>query len=248
MIAGAKQRRWRIMAGLVLLVGVVTHVILFSLVEVRLGFGPDFEQKAPFIGYQKRTQQRDSILLERAILFDSEPLFVPTKWNSASDLNEVARLKDETELFGLFDAVIHLEAGAIDGVNAAWSKRRKSQVRPVDRLDKVMLPPLESLGVEAEAGDSFPLRGARIEVYSMVSGSTRRVYVDEIGLDAIKTQQLWSPAIYYLVVDTELGLLPPLRTNSTGDEGLDNELMDYLGSEEFRGKIGSGYFRVEVGP
>ena len=75
------------MLRIALLVGVAVHLAGFLFLRVVSNPLPDREPEAAFVQFlSSQMLAGDAGLEEQAILFDSAPLFIPTRWNASSQI------------------------------------------------------------------------------------------------------------------------------------------------------------------
>ena len=69
---------------LALLLGVAVHLIGFFVFRVASSSLPEREVASPFVQYVSMSDLASDLELEeQAALFDSAPLFIPTRWNAS---------------------------------------------------------------------------------------------------------------------------------------------------------------------
>lgn len=220
--------------------GLLFHLILFLGVQAPLAEREEPEPQLPFAAYSEGTASTSASWREKALLLDSQPLFMPTQWNSASDLQEIARLRDETELFRPYAPVVRLGAEAPpalvqeSGVNTdlTASTGASERFHPLTMFGRSDRPPTEPLAA----------RAAQLE-WVRLDGRSSGVVELEAGSLGASPGELWAPAEFWVVVDTRVGRTPPQRLSSSGDAGWDVVLRDYLGSDRFVRTLEPGYYR-----
>ncbi len=238
------RRRRIALFGIVVAIGVGAHVLFFWIASVPLGSGPSEIVSEPWIAWAGEPQEAESALVrDQVVLLDAEPLFVPTRWNSASALNEIARLRDETELFAAFPPRV----GAVDQI---W--RPAPVVAPDTSLvpaeDETTLNTFSSIGREAVAVNVLEPRPVLMEVTAF-GAEGEEPFQSRVGpADRPAPANLWTPVEFLLVVDSRTGGGVPLRLNSSGDTGWDQAIARVLLQNPELKRLSSGYYRIIVGP
>ena len=95
--------------------GLVAHLGVFFLFKIEGPSVLDSEGRGTameFVGDLGRGQ--DPVLREQALLRDSAPVFMPTRWNLASEMTGVASLRESTEVFAPFPPRISLPEAVPD--------------------------------------------------------------------------------------------------------------------------------------
>lgn len=233
--------------AIVVAIGLVVHAGLFFLVSVPIGAGPEEIREEPWIDWTGNAGVGESpVVREQALLLDAEPLFVPTPWNTASALDEIARLRDETELFPPFPPRVGDATGlwspadppAVEGLIA-----RRIEAPPLSR-------PFRLLGVRPEdtAAVSRSPRPALLEVFSLATGAPAAEPRSFAALDTAPPDTLWNPLEFLVLVDAATGGGLPLRLNSSGSPEWDRAVSRALRGDPLLSELPQGYFRILVGP
>lgn len=243
-----RRRVWIPTAVLLGLGGIVAHLFLFLGIRAPLPEIPESGSPPPFAAFDGGGTAGGAAMRERAWLLDSKPLFMPTPWNTASDLQNIARLRDETELFRPFAPQIRL-------METVWSLPPGSlpDSPPTSLLlaGGANFQPLSGFGRVHEAAESGPLapRAFAVRWETISAGRGRAgLFILTPGELARPAPDLWTPAEFWLAVDPRALLRTPLRLTSSGDSAWDEALREFIASEPFRRRLPAGYYRVTVGP
>lgn len=239
-----KRRRGPLFA-LIVVIGLLVHYGLFFLASVPIGKGPAEVASTAWIGWDgAETPGGGPIVQEKSLLLDAEPLFVPTIWNSASALDDIARLQDETELFAPFpvrlgDRNAIWEPSAPPSTEELLAERlRRGEERPFRLLGKAVTVP----------GPATPARVPMVEILNLatgkVEGRDERLEIEGVSIP----ENLWSPLEFLFVVDMATGAGRPLRLNSSGFPDWDEAVARALVRHRALALLPSGYFRLTVGP
>lgn len=239
----ARGRRALVFAALAG-VGVAAHVLFFALAPVPLGHGPEEVSSQPWVSWSGVVEEAESALVrEQVVLLDAEPLFVPTAWNTASAMNEIARLRDETELFTPYPP-------QVSAVERIW--RPAPVLAPALSLDPLMekstLAPFATMGREEMAVPRMSPRPAFIEVVRL-DGDGRTVQAGVLEVPGSSQWEAdWRPLEFLHVVDPRTAGGPPLRLNSSGDTGWDQAVAGAVTEHAALRQLPAGYYRIVVGP
>lgn len=236
------RRRWTPIALLVALVGILVHLLLFFGVRMPLLDPEGPADEAGFATYREGRDSAQDLYAEQALLLDSKPLFMPTRWNYASDLQEIARLRDETELFHPYPETLRLkELSSFVGLPRAPARTSILE----EQLAESELYPLDGLG-ESAGGES----GGAVEAVPVRSGfltwerpGDGKIGRFELSADRLPESpgELWTPSVFWVVVDPAVGTIPPLRLTSSGIAWWDGQLREYLRSPQFLARLSPGY-------
>jgi len=180
-------------------------------------------------------------------LLDSRPLFVPTRWNVASSLQDIARLRDEAELFAPYPPVVRLQP-------QGWAPQERPAAVADASIEQLLLNdalhPLLGFGQRQDPASADPLepRVASVSVENLSGEPSRRVFALPQISDAQVPVRLWDPLVFYVEIDPRSSGGIPLRSSGSGIAEWDLALMRYLASPGFRRQLAPGYYRVIIGP
>lgn len=243
----AAYRKRSLVFGIVIALGLVVHACFFLLVSVPVGEGPKAVEADPWIAWHGPTQRgTDPVVEERALLLDAEPLFVPTRWNAASDLDNIARLRDETELFPPFEPRL----GEGRGI---WSPRPPEERKDLlaERIaDGQGVQPFRLLGLgeTSPVASERPGRPPMVEIISLSTGRTLAEPLPLVTDGETPPDTLWNPLEFLVSVDPSTGCGLPLRLNSSGSPQWDLTVSRTLRRHGALRELPNGYFRIVVGP
>ena len=184
------------------------------------------------------------LLGEQAALFDTEPLFLPTRWN-AGRAREVFELSggDPLPPFMPYDPQIALDA-------QRWLSVEGEPSSALLTAQELLSPRhtnfFSQFGRE-RAAETLPPRTALIQIRK--GGEL----VDEVAVrnlpDSVLNERLWSPVDFMMLVGADAVFAgEPLLWGSSGSEATDEALRALLGRYLKAGRLGQGHFRVSVMP
>jgi hypothetical protein len=238
----ASNRRIWLTGLVVALAAHATGLFLFNVVEDDL-HTPEperFTLSLPSILWQ---EAQGDLLREQAHLFDSAPLFLPTRWNSAS--SPVVRGLEQSpgDLFNPFPA--RLSYGEADfGLGTSGGERAK--------------PPLESLKIFGDQTHTVFGRGevdqpaldprfAVIEVFDFAHGQI--VFRDSVSSSEapVIPSRLWRPVDFLLQVEPIGVVGEPVLLGGSGVEEVDQFLRGAVRGMVQKRMPAPGFYRVSVG-
>ena len=225
--------------------GIMVHLVILTVIRIEppVGRAP-FEDSTSVRYVGNLNQEAAPAILQQAALFDSAPLFMPTRWNPASQMADVASLKEATEIFERFPARLLLpgfepQSPGKDGV-----------VRVEPELPS---GPAFALGRYGRVPADFPddqSSGPSVHILRL-SGSTRNFPEAKplpSSLDGLAPPALWTPTQFYLHLSAGMPAGPPVLRQSSGFVDWDRALQGFIASLDFYGDLGDGYYHLLVYP
>ncbi|HBM85213.1 MAG TPA: hypothetical protein DD423_00175 [Opitutae bacterium] len=229
---------------LALLLGVALHLAGFLFFSVISSPLPQRAARPSFVQYvSPDSLASESELEEQAALFDSAPLFIPTRWNASQaysvNLRDAAR-----DQFPEFEPEINLLR---DLQPASLLFAPGLQVSaPIDLLASRFWrffggAPSEALVALSESqpiAEIVVLAGPIAETVSLPA-----------ALTYITAAPIARPVLYYLRVSAD-GVVwgAPTRGRSSGNEAFDAAAAEWLGRAEVRAQLPQGYLSITVFP
>jgi hypothetical protein len=242
------MRRLGPLAMLAILGGFVVHVAVFYVLRVEVPSPPTAPLETFRVQYLGDPGlDADPILRDQALLHDSAPLFMPTKWNLASQMADVASLQQATAVFDRFPPVLSL--------NDTPPSLQEEGVDP--NLSLTSLIPgsgmfvLSRLGREPVEELPGPDSGSTVQAYRLDrwSGEGARHSASlPPALLSEAPKALWTPVRLYLHIARGKPFGIPRIEASSGFSDWDQALKEHVGSLQFYRNLGNGYFLVVVYP
>lgn len=228
-----------------LLLGILTHVAGFLVFRVQLGRFTGIEPSAPFVVFlDGAAMEADSLANERAQLFDSAPLFIPTPWNAAA--RDYRTL--EVPAAGNFEdylPTISLEQELWP--SGTFGLRGELVEGPSDFLDLRFLSPFRTFGQTAQKPVE-PLDHAsfvRVQVMTTDPGVAKGGAILSPLSGFPETAGLSRPVSFTLHLSSDGRLLSlPILLESSGREALDLWAQQWLVAPERLASLPGG--RLEV--
>jgi len=234
-------------AGLAVLGGLAVHLSLLLVLRIELPEPPapfPRQMEIHFIG--DLHSGSDPLLQQQALLFDSAPLFMPTRWSAAGDLSGVASLQDATRVFSPFPPELRLPHARLpqvaDSGTAGPEHALRLPAEPAFILAGVRHPP----GSIPGADHSGPqLRALRLDRTG--AGAPADLALPA-ALRSLAPGALWTPARFYLQLSGGFVAGEPVLSQSSGFSEWDQVLQDFIRSLDFHRLFSDGYFQVSVFP
>lgn len=226
-----------------LLVGVAIHLLgflVFRVVSVPL---PLREQAGAFVQFvPSQTLTAGGELEEQAMLFDSAPLFIPTRWNAAQEVYQIGsgRLNGRFPEFDPeIDLVASLEPGKLPLAENAIVEK------PIDLLASQYWHFFEDFGASHEP--LIPFRDPRpVATVTALGGESVELSPEFDGLDF---PELLEPVVYFWSIapsGRELGA--PTLVSASGDDAFDRAVRAWLTSPSILPQLPVGYLEITVYP
>lgn len=235
----------------VLLISITTVTVLAMLLLIRV---PQAESLSPASLQSPKASlalQADLALRVTqldAYLHDPEPLFLPTKVNSAYDVAPERKLQRPGESFGSVAPKMVFSSGALPLTMPAPVTLPETPAKELDHMGSER--PFVGLGSRDLVPKSLASRRYCVEVSSMSNGlSVGRV--DLAGV-AEPLGAPWQPVQFMLLVNEygQMTISGMLRSSGVArvDEVLSAILQRELAGLSLRMRIGPGLYRITVGP
>lgn len=231
-------------ARLAILFGVLIHLAGFMVFRVITE--PKFEPYEPtsHVSVSPSSQAAEA-LVAMAALADSEPLFLPTRWNASVTHRNDPVSSNNTSPFDTFPPEIVLSEAAFDESGTPIG------ALPRQPEDALLLDPgavFFSFGRDRSLTAVVPDTAPRIEVYDFDTGEleTKTTITPEALLTPLPPS--WRFGEFQITFDTTGLLGKPLLNVSTDQEALDKALSAYLLQWFSDNPLPAGNYRVIVGP
>ena len=186
------------------------------------------------------------VLKERGILQDSAPLFMPTRWNLASEMGRVASLREATEVFTEFRPRLSLP----DRLPDSGVFPPSDAVLMDDWIPEDPAFVLAAMGREFDEprkllGKALILRAQRLDEPGQSSPFT--MVLPESLAESVP-ESLWSPPRLHLhlVEGKALGL--PVLAKSSGFTDWDKLIQKFVASLPLYRSLQNGYYDITVFP
>lgn len=226
-----------------LLLGVCVHLLGFLVFRVISNPLPTRDPSPPFVSYvSPETLLSGAELEERALLFDSAPLFVPGRWNAAHNLQPPSR--DRALLrFPAYEPPEDFSQEVLpDG--APFGQDYGVTV-PADLLALRYWDLFRGIAADQPEATELETTGVFAEVRSL-GGEVLRTAPVEIELLSMQAIQ---PATYFLRVESDGRVVGrPTLSASSGDTAFDAAAYTWLAESGFSAGLPAGLFQISVYP
>lgn len=249
-IAASTPVRSRIISPVLwwaLLLGILVHLAGFFIFHVATKPMPSAGNEVPFVRFLPDRIMRDgAILQERASLFDSAPLFIPTRWSSTAQgtpLFNGERLPVFGDYLPDFSLVDELRPGRSFGLEEHSVRRLE------DLLALRFLDPLASVGQQASELVSLEPWVATMEVRQLqpiagMPGAESRLL--PLGSFEGFSGQAQPLRIYLRIGPSGRLLSRPVLVESSGREAIDSRVLEMLIAPSMLARLPSGYLEISV--
>jgi hypothetical protein len=229
-----------------LLLGVALHLVGFLVFRVVSSPLPDRKATRPYVEYVSAgSLASDRELEEQAVLFDSAPLFIPTRWNASQVIPFDAgqTLRDQfPEFEPKVDLLTELQP-------SSFLVAQTIQVdEPLDLLASRFWRFFAGFATSAGPVAAFPDAPPVAEV-SIVGQLTRLSLSIPLELDYTTTSSVARPVVYYLRMSgSGLAFSAPTLGQSSGNKDFDGAAAAWLRRPEVLGQLPKGYLSIKVFP
>ncbi|MBC9890027.1 MAG: hypothetical protein F7B06_09320 [Opitutae bacterium] len=240
-----KSTRYGGRLTLIFAMGIVAHLGIWSLFRV----DPKHDQPEPgrgaFVFHQSGDQQlHGELLLGRAFLFDSEPIFLPTSRNYSGPVKTDASLwEPEVDLSKPFGPDIRLD----DSILLAEARSTARVAHPEELLQNLSGDFFSEFGAVKPVWPSVEQNG----LFVQATDAKGNVVVESfLSLETTPSFSLVAGPVVFAILHTPFGLGgEPFLVNPSGDEETDTYLQKIL-LEQVRPLLQglTGYFHVKIGP
>ena len=241
------MKRLRTIATISILGGVLIHMAVFMVIRIESPIqGRELPPQAEVVYVGNLGGQAGPSILQQAALLDSAPLFMPTRWNLASEMDEVASLKEATEIFDPFPARVLLPEA-----RPSFPREGAPDASPgTDPLPEGPAFVLSRFGRSPAMPPVAVSRGPSV----LIQGLTRSDAADAVSrvlpaaIQATAPPVLWSPVYFYIQMAEGIPSGAALLAQSSGFAEWDETLKDFFNSLDFYRNLGDGYYRLAVFP
>ncbi|MDP0500515.1 MAG: hypothetical protein Q7P63_10480 [Verrucomicrobiota bacterium JB022] len=237
-----KRRTWLVILAL----AAALHFVWFGLVDLKQTTRPPAARPDTRFTYGATGGEADeAVQREEAELLDSAPLFMPTGWNYASSVDDVANLQRAAEPYRTLPPQLALREPEATRPRPPIAPERDAlwaQTAPSARER------LRSMGQDPRPVPRLASRLPQVEVTDLETGQI--VYQGELpaAYSQLAKGDWWNPFSALLLVAPSGRWGRPFRTGPTGENDFDEALHRYLQSEELLRNLPAGYFRVAIAP
>ena len=227
--------------------GTLVHLAIFTVIQIESPVQKDSftdTSEVRYVGNLNREASPE--ILEQAALFDSAPLFMPTRWNPVSQMSDVASLKEATEIFDRYAFQLSLP-----GFAPAFPDQRSQSGESVQEdLPGGPAFVLSRFGRQPASAANAVSRGPSVQLNQLDDTAKGAVSGPELPapLQALAPPALWTPAQFYLQISEGIPAGLPLLAQSSGFADWDQALQGFFSSLGFYRQLDDGYYHLLVYP
>lgn len=233
-----------------LLLGLLVHLLGFLIFSIRSSSLPSVEVEAPFLVFvSDQLVEEDAIFEEQVKMFDSSPLFLPTKWNASySELElNIESGRELEDLFPEFRPEIDVLGGL--GGQIGLIAGAAEITEPVDLLDARFIRFFEY----REMADADVNAFEEVTPFAVVSrlddDSFEPLRLDfEVDRSVAGNALLGPLQLICRVAESGLLIGDPMLVVGSGDAEWDRAVQEILRGLEFVNQLPVGYLSIDVYP
>lgn len=229
-----------------LLIGVALHLAGFLVFRVTSSPLPDRGEARPYVEYVSAVSLASDLELEeQAVLFDSAPLFIPTRWNASQviSLNSDDVLREQ---FPEFEPDVDL---LTELQPSSFLVAQNIQVdEPIDLLASRFWRVFAGFAASAIPVEAF-LDASPVAEVSVVGQTASSPLSIPVDLDYTTSSSVARPVVYYLRMSGS-GMVVGMPTlgQSSGNQDFDSAAAAWLNRPEVFGQLPVGYLSIQVFP
>jgi len=245
-VLGVFRSPW---SQLALLAGVCVHILGFVMFKVTTEANFELETPEAFVRFPASGAAINTeVFDEQALLYDSEPIFLPTRWNAGPE-----KVYKILSVVGDSPFEPFSELRMIDVVNQdtyRWAvPEEKILSAPEDVLTLENPQLFAGFGRVTPPQIEIPDVDFSIAVYNLFDGVlVYEAYYSAIQGFPLKGGELWTVLELMVIVDTAGVTGEPLVAQSTGKPELDQFLKQFSRENLSRHLVEPGYFQIFIGP
>ncbi|MGC9451134.1 MAG: hypothetical protein ACP5I4_06765 [Oceanipulchritudo sp.] len=241
------MKRLRTIAFLSIIGGLLVHLAVFTFIHIEAPVGRNPHPRAVPVEYAGHLDRPASpAFREQAALLDGAPLFMPTRWNAASQMSEVGSLREATEIFEVFAPDLALPYFTpdppLEGIAPEGS--------PDDPLPSGPAFVLSRFGRSLPGAPAARSRGPAIRIRPLDQARSQDMTSRTLSpaLASSAPPVLWDPCRFYVLMDKGIPVGSPLLDQSSGFPDWDEALAAHLSSLSFYRWLPDGYYLLTVFP
>ena len=221
-----------------LILGISGYVLFSKLNPVGKPFSPKKSVK-PSIDYVDLS--KSAVMADQALLEDSAPLFLPTRWNAST--SPEANLGDKITGISIHPPELH-------AVNSTFFKGPQLDFgpQPPRVLSKGLTATFSTLGLAKEITRSSNASGEGVmEIQRMGEEKIHEFPLPKKLLSESKVG-FWSPVEFFCTVESLTAMGSPSQTKFSGINELDQALSRFAKQKVSESGLSSGFYRITAYP
>lgn len=226
---------------------IIIFLILFFTFSTKknlINFTNNSNKAFVFFHDLKNTKNKANLILkDQLLIFDSKPIFIPTKWTASSD--PFQNIANNT-FFNDFPPIITLynENNFLNTFNETVGINS-----PIDLLNHNFINPF--IGINQNTPNFLLTHQptAHITIQSLDNPNILETHEITEKPNFEINDQLWAPLEFLLITDESSPILPLLLIQSSGTEQIDNFFKSLLSSpKSVLSSLAPGYYKIIVSP
>lgn len=237
-----KRISWLLRVGL--WTAIILHIVVFILFQMDSDYLPSRESSKPYVTFVSEDSfAKEAELEEYASLFDSAPLFIPTRWN----VTQLVEVGFETVYLGQFSefepSIELLNELRPNGLLMADNYRVD---KPVDLLASRFWRFFEGFGRTTETIAAFEKAMPVAEV-SLIGQSQSPAITLKVDLEPAASFSIPRPVSYTIRMSGN-GLVwgYPTLVETSGNETFDQSVYRWLQRPDILAQLPAGYLLIRV--
>ena len=237
-----KRISWLLRVGLC--AAIILHIVVFILFQMDSDYLPNRESSKPYVTFVSEDSfAKEAELEEYASLFDSAPLFIPTRWN----VTQLVEVGFETVYLGQFSefepSIELLNELRPNGLLMADNYRVD---KPVDLLASRFWRFFEGFGRTTETIAAFEKAMPVAEV-SLIGQSQSPAITLKVDLEPAASFSIPRPVSYTIRMSGN-GLVwgYPTLVETSGNETFDQSVYRWLQRPDILAQLPAGYLLIRV--
>lgn len=227
-----------------LFIVVILHVLVLFLFRIKTNHPANHELQKPYVTFVSDVSfSQDAELEEYAMLFDSAPLFIPTRWNAAQLVNvdfKNVSLRQFAEFEPTFELFNQLKPEGL--LRADEYKIEK----PADLLVSRFWSFFGEFGRSTNLPVSFEATNPVAEV-SVIGQPENAPVLMKVDMKPPGTFPITDPVSYTIRRTTASPVWgAPVLLETSGNEALDQSIKQWLQQPEILSQLPIGYLMVRV--
>ena len=223
-----------------LILGVLGYVLFSNLNPVDKPFSPR-EVLKPSIDYIDLS--RSDIRADQALLEDSAPLFLPTRWNAST--SPEAGLGDDVIGISIHPPELH----AVNSPFFGEGPKLDFGTQPPPVFSDGLAATFSTLGLARENSvvQSETSRGGVMVITRMGDNTVREFPLPNEVLSESKVG-IWSPVEFFCTIENLTAMGSPSQTKFSGINELDQALSRFAKQKVYESGLSSGFYRITAYP
>ncbi|MGF1453664.1 MAG: hypothetical protein ACFB21_16520 [Opitutales bacterium] len=187
----------------------------------------------------------EALVSEQALLQDTEPLILPTRWNAPVPKRNFEVPPSAAGLLAPFPPVVALPEPLPEERVLPYPREQATPLDVLQHQPGWLRGAFEGPALQARP---LPERQGQVEVRDAATGRLLRSETLDLPDMPVGEDELWQPASFLWTVAERAASGRPLIREGTGNTDLDAYLLDTLTTLPPLARLGPGTYEITVGP